>query len=92
MTHTHSPKTTREILGNNLYECSCGAHKWSNDRVIETESGTMRVEDGWYIYIPAETEEEAARSHAIEMLQTEGYGYGRDVNDPLDSHDPRNQD
>mgnify|MGYP007071691763 FL=1 len=88
MTHTHSPKTTRSILGNELYECSCGARKWSNDRAITTESGTMKIEDGWYVYIPAETAEETARSHAYEMLQTEGYGYEKDASDLLDSHTP----
>lgn len=88
MAHTHSPKTTRSILGNELHECSCGARKWSNDRVIKTESGTMKIEDGWYVYIPAETEEEIARSRAVEMLQTEGYGYGKDASDLLDSHMP----
>lgn len=80
MAHTHTPKTTRIILSNNLYECACGARKWSNGREITTESGTMRVEDGWYIYVPAESPKDARRRHDIEMLQTEGYGY--DYNQP----------
>lgn len=93
MTHTHSPKSTRHIIGTDLYECSCGARKWSNDRAIV--GATLDV-DGWYVAEkPTETKEEAARRRSIEMLQTEGYGYDwnkQDTNDPLDSHDPRNQD
>lgn len=88
MTHTHTAKTTRNILGSELYECSCGAKKWSNGRDFKSESGTYKIEDGWYVYTPAETEEEAARNHALEMLETEGYGYGKDANDLLDSHTP----
>lgn len=85
MTHTHSPKTTRHILANNLHECSCGARKWSNDRAIV--DGTLDV-DGWYVAEVTETKEEATRRHAYEMLQTEGYGYGEDKKDLLDSHVP----
>ena len=79
--HTHSP----QILSNGLtlYVCSCGARK-QKSKIINGKKVEV-----WEIESKAE---EAARNHAIEMLQTEGYGYGKDANDPLDSHDPRNQD
>jgi hypothetical protein len=81
MTHTHAPQT----LGNGLtlYVCSCGARKQKSKVVNGKKVEVWQMET---------KEEEAARNHAIEMIQTEGYGYGKDANDPLDSHDPRNQD
>lgn len=88
MEHTHTAKTTRDILGNKLYQCSCGAKKWSHGKEFTSESGTYKVEDGWYIYIPDEAEEEVSRKRAIEMLQTEGHGYGKETRDLLDSHMP----
>ena len=93
MSHTHIYKTARTILGSELHECACGARKWSNDRPM---LGGVLDAQGWYVAeAPTETREEAARRRAVEMLQTEGYGYDwnkQDANDPLDSHDPRNQD
>ena len=92
MDHIHTPKSTRVILGSELYECVCGARKWSNGRGIV---GSALDAQGWYVVAAPIAKEEVARQRAIEMLQTEGYGYDwhqQDVNDPLDSHDPRNQD
>lgn len=85
MTHTHSPKSTRTILGNDLHECSCGARKWSHGHTIV---GAVLDTDGWYVAETTETKEEAARRQAVEMLQTEGYGYGKEAIDLLDSHMP----
>ena len=80
MAHTHS---TQEINGRTIYICSCGARKQKSKIVNGTKVEVWAMES---------KSEKAAREHAIEMLQTEGYGYGKDANDPLDSHDPRNQD
>ena len=84
MSHTHSPKSTRTILGSELYECSCGARKWSNGRAIV---GAVIDVDGWYVAEVIETK----TSRVVEMIETEGYGYDwnkQDVNDPLDSQFP----
>ena len=82
MAHTHTAQSTRNINGNTLSKCSCGAQKWSNGYLPETcEFDT----DGWFIAKPVVEEN---TNHAYEMLQTEGYGYGKDVIDPLDSHMP----
>jgi GTP:adenosylcobinamide-phosphate guanylyltransferase len=81
MTHTHSPQTTN--FGMTLYVCTCGARKQKSKIV-----NGVKVE----VWAMESKSEEAARNHAIEMLETEGYGYGKDANDLLDSHDPRNQD
>ncbi len=84
MSHTHSPQTLANGL--TLYVCACGARKQKSKMV-----NGVKVE----VWIVESKAEESARNHAIEMLQTEGYGYDwnkQDVNDPLDSHDPRNQD
>ena len=93
MTHTHTTEQTRSILGNELYQCMCGARKWSNGRAIVDG---VSDGNGWYVpEEPIESQDEKARRHAIEMLQTEGYGYDYnqpEAHDPLDSHDPRNQD
>ena len=90
MTHTHAATTRKNIFGDILSECSCGARKWSNDRPI---LGGVLDAQGWYVPAePTETRKEIDRRKAYEMLQTEGYGYGQDSNDLLDSHDPRNQD
>lgn len=80
MTHTHTTKTTRNILGNTLSECSCGARKWDNDEAIL--GGTLDT-NGWYVAKVVEAED-----NSYEMLQTEGYGYGKDAKDLLDSHTP----
>lgn len=84
MTHTHSPQTLAS--GRTLYVCTCGARQQKSKIVngVKVEVWKMETE-----------KEKAAREHEIEMLQTEGYGYDwnkQDANDPLDSHDPRNQD
>ena len=81
MTHTHAPQTLANGL--TLYVCSCGARK-QKSKIVNGQKIEV-----WQIESKAE---EYARNHAIEMIQTEGYGYGKDANDPLDSHDPRNQD
>ena len=81
MTHTHLLQTTAS--GMTLYICSCGARKQKS----KIANG-IKVE----VWAMESKAEEAARNHAIEMLETEGCGYGKDANDPLDSHDPRNQD
>jgi hypothetical protein len=81
MEHKHEPQ--RLSNGLTLYVCECGARKQKSKIVngVKTEV--------WHV----ETEsEKATRERAIEMLETEGYGYGTDRADPLDSHDPRNQD
>jgi hypothetical protein len=76
-THTHSPQTLSNGL--TLYVCSCGARKQKSKIVNGKKVEVWKMES---------KAEEAARDHAIEMLQTEGYGYGKDKNDPLDSHMP----
>ena len=81
MSHTHSPQTLANGL--TLYVCACGARKQKRKIVNGVKVEVWKVE--------SETEE-TARKRAIEMIQTEGHGYGKDANDPLDSHDPRNQD
>lgn len=81
MSHTHSPQTLANGL--TLYVCACGARKQKSKIV-----NGVKVEV-WHTESKAE---EAARERAIEMIQTEGYGYGKDAIDLLDSHDPRNQD
>jgi len=81
MTHAHSPQTLANGL--TLYVCSCGARKQKSKIVNGVKIEVWQMES---------KAEEAAREHAIEMLETEGYGYGKEANDPLDSHDPRNQD
>lgn len=90
MTHTHTTQTIRNILGSTLNECYCGARKWSNDRAIV--GGALDAQ-GWYVTTETpEAKIEAERLEALEMLETEGYGYGTDKNDPLDSHHPDFQD
>jgi len=84
MTHTHAPQTLANGL--TLYVCSCGARKQKSKIVNGVKVEVWKME--------SETEK-AARERAIEMTLTEGYGYDsnkQDINDPLDSHDPRNQD
>ena len=76
MSHTHSPQT---INGRTLYVCSCGARKQKSQIINGVKVEVWTVES---------KTEEAARERAIEMIETEGYGYGKDVTDPLDSHHP----
>ena len=87
-THVHTTGIDRNIGCNTLSECSCGARKWSHEKEITSESGTFRIEDGWYVHIPTESKEETARRKAYEMVQTEGYGYGEDTKDLFDSQVP----
>ena len=90
MTHTHTAKTNRTICNDTLSTCACGARKYSSGYAID--DGVLDT-DGWYVSAETpETKKEATRRHAVEMLETEGYGYGEDKQDYLDSHDPRNQD
>jgi len=85
ITHAHTPKSSRTILGNNLYECSCGARKWSNDRPI---IGGVLDAQGWYIpEEPIESPLEARRRRAIELLETEGYGYDYNRPEAQDQYD-----
>ena len=84
MSHTHSPQTLANGL--TLYVCSCGARKQKSKIVDGKKVEVWKMES---------KEEVATRECAIEMTLTEGHGYDwnkQDVNDPLDSHDPRNQD
>ena len=84
MLHTHSPQTLNN--GHTLYVCSCGARKQKSKIINGIKVEVWKMES---------KAEEVARLHAIEMIETEGYGYDwnqQDVNDPLDSHDPLNQD
>jgi len=81
MEHKHSPQTLANGL--TLYVCACGARKQKSKIVNGVKVEVWKMES---------KAEETAREHAIEMLQTEGHGYGKDTNDLLDSHDPRNQD
>lgn len=81
MEHTHNPQKLAN--GMTLYICECGARKQKSKIVNGVKVEVWKMES---------KAEEAAREHAIEMLQTEGYGYGKEANDLLDSHDPRNQD
>ena len=81
MEHTHKPQALAN--GMTLYVCTCGARKQKSKIVNGVKVEVWKMEN---------KAEEAARNHAIEMLQSEGYGYGKDANDLLDSHDPRNQD
>ena len=80
MEHTHATQT---VSGRTLYICACGARKQKSQIVDGCKVEVWQMES---------KSEKAAREHAIEMLQTEGCGYGGDARDPLDSHDPRNQD
>jgi hypothetical protein len=84
MTHTHTASTTRKLPfgGVVLSICSCGAKKQSDDRAI---AGGVLDAEGWHVA-------PAPEDNTYEMLQSEGYGYGKDASDLLDSHDPRNQD
>ena len=77
MEHTHKPQT--QSNGLTLYVCECGARKQKSKIVNGKKVEVWTVES---------KAEEAARDHAIEMLETEGYGYGKDANDLLDSHTP----
>lgn len=81
MAHTHAPQTLANGL--TLYVCVCGARKQKSKIVNGVKVEVWSVES---------KAEKAAREHAIEMLETEGHGYGEDKKDLLDSHDPRNQD
>lgn len=81
MEHTHKPQTLAN--GMTLYVCECGARKQQSKIVNGVKVAVWKMES---------KSEEAAREHAIEILQTEGHGCGKDANDLLDSHDPRNQD
>ena len=77
MAHTHTPQTLEN--GMTLYVCVCGARKQKSKIVNGVKVEVWQAES---------KAEETARNHAIEMLQTEGYGYGKDANDLLDSHVP----
>ena len=77
MAHTHSPQNLSNGL--TLYVCSCGARKQKSKIVNGKKVEVWKMES---------KAEETAREHAIEMLETEGYGYGKDANDPIDSHLP----
>jgi hypothetical protein len=84
MTHTHSPQTLSN--GMTLYVCSCGARKQKSQIINGKKVEVWKMES---------KAEEAARQHAVEMIQTEDYGYDwnkQDISEPLDSQDPRNQD
>ena len=84
MEHKHAPQTLAN--GMTLYVCECGARKQKSKIVNDVKVEVWKMES---------KAEEVARNHAIEMIQTEGNGYDwnqQDTNDPLDSHDPRNQD
>lgn len=77
VTHTHVPQ--QQGNGLTLYVCKCGAHK-QKSKIVNGK----KVE----VWTMESKAEETSRNHAIEMLQTEGYGYGKDAGDPLDSHMP----
>lgn len=77
MEHTHKPQTLANGL--TLYVCACGARKQKSKIVNGKKVEVWTVES---------KEEETDRDHAIEMLETEGYGYGKDASDLLDSHTP----
>jgi hypothetical protein len=77
MEHTHKSQT--QSNGLTLYVCACGARKQKSKIVNGKKVEVWTVES---------KAEETARDHAIEMLETEGYGYGKDANDLLDSHTP----
>ena len=77
MEHTHKPQTLANGL--TLYVCACGARKQKSKIVNGKKLEVWTVES---------KAEETTRNHAIEMLETEGYGYGKEANDPLDSHMP----
>jgi hypothetical protein len=77
VTHTHAPQPQGNGL--TLYVCKCGARKQKSKIV-----NGVKVE----VWAMESKAEETSRNRAIEMLQTEGYGYGKDANDLLDSHTP----
>jgi hypothetical protein len=77
MEHTHKPQKLEN--GMTLYVCACGARQQKSKIVNGKKVEVWKMES---------KSEENARKHAYEMLQTEGYGYGEDKNDPLDSHMP----
>lgn len=76
MTHTHSPQTLANGL--TLYVCACGARKQKSKIVNGKKVEVWTVES---------KVEESARDHAIEMIQTEGYGYDRNKQDTRDLYD-----
>jgi hypothetical protein len=79
--HKHTENTSRELFGNTLSECECGARKNSNGKAI---AGSRIDSNGWYVRMEEAVDERIAYNN----LQTEGYGYGSDPIDLLDSHFP----
>jgi len=62
-THIHAPQKLER--GDTLYVCKCGARK-QKSKIVDGE----KIE----VWKFESKEEEVARRHAIEMLETEGYG------------------
>lgn len=74
--HVHAPQKLE--WGGTLYVCVCGARQQKS-----------KIVDGKKVEVwKMETEKEkSAREHAIEMLQTEGYGYDGNQSDAEDQYD-----
>lgn len=75
-THTHFPQKLE--WGGTLYVCKCGARQQKSKTVDGKKIEVWKFES---------KKEEAARRHAIEMLETEGYGYDGNKNDAQDQYD-----
>lgn len=67
MTHTHTPKTNRQLPfgGIILSLCTCGARKMSDNSPIP--DGRLDS-NGWYVAIPLDNSR-----RAYDLLQNEGY-------------------
>jgi hypothetical protein len=74
--HIHAPQKLE--WGGTLYICVCGARQQKSKIVDGKKVEVWKMESA---------KEQAAREHAIEMLQTEGYGYDGNQSDAEDQYD-----
>lgn len=74
--HIHAPQKLE--WGGTLYVCVCGARQQKSKIVNGKKVEVWKMES---------KAEEAAREHAIEMLETEGYGYDDNQSDAEDQYD-----
>lgn len=74
--HIHAPQKLE--WGGTLYVCVCGARQQKSGIVDGKKVEVWKMETA---------KEQAAREHAIEILQTEGYGYDGNQSDAEDQYD-----
>jgi hypothetical protein len=74
--HKHAPQQLK--WGGTLYVCVCGARQ-QKSRIVDGK----KVE----VWKMESKDEKAAREHAIEMLETEGYGYDYNQAEAQDQYD-----